>query len=194
MGFVVLTGAVALLSSVQEWIDIAFHPGAATIEHLSVTGQQISPALTLIALAALASALVLTIAGRGFRRVIGLLIVILGGGLSYAGVRALIDPFDGASGPIAQVSGITGTAQSTLVESFNVSVWPTVTVVVGALLALAGVLVLVFGQRWKAAGRKYESGSGPARPRSATAPTDDRISEWDALSDGGDPTDDEDDR
>lgn len=190
IGFVVIAGAGALLSSVQSWLDIALLPGAATVERLAVTGQQISPALTMISLASLAAALVLTIAGKGFRRVIGVLIVALGGGLSYAGVRALIDPLEGASGSLEEVSGISGEAQSSLIDTMTVSVWPTITVIVGALLAIAGLLVLVFSPRWKVAGRKYETG-GAARPRGATAPTDDRISEWDALSDGGDPTDDE---
>uniref|UniRef100_UPI003A8A6196 Trp biosynthesis-associated membrane protein n=1 Tax=Leucobacter sp. BZR 635 TaxID=3378705 RepID=UPI003A8A6196 len=58
---------------------------------------------------------------------------------------------------------------------------------VKTLLQMA--VVLIFGGRWKAAGRKYESGGAQAKQRSATAPTDDRISDWDALSDGGDPTD-----
>ena len=190
IGFVVLAGAAALLSSVQQWLDLEFLPGVATVEHLAVTGQEISPALTLIALASLAAALVLTIAGKGFRRFIGLLIIALGAGLSYAGVKVITDPFEGAGGPIEQVAGISGEAQSALVGTLTVSLWPTVTVVVGALLALAGLLVLIFGSRWKTAGRKYESGTGGKRARSATAPTDDRISEWDTLSDGFDPTDD----
>lgn len=190
IGFVVIAGAGGLLTSVQSWFDIAFVPGAATVERLAVTGQQISPALTMISLAALAAALVLTIAGKAFRRVIGVLVVALGGGLSYAGVRALTDPLEGASGSLEEVSGISGEAQSSLIESMSVSIWPTITVIVGGLLAIAGLLVLIFSPRWKVAGRKYET-AGAARPRGATAPTDDRISEWDALSDGDDPTDDE---
>lgn len=192
IGFVVIAGAAALLASVQRWFDIELLPGVATVERLAVTGQQISPSLTLISLAALAAALVLTIAGKNFRRIIGALIAVLGGGLSYAGVAALTNPLAGASGPLEEVSGIAGDAQRTLVGALEVTIWPTITVVVGALLAIAGLLVLVFSSRWKAAGRKYESGDAATRRRAATQPTDDRISEWDALSDGGDPTDDED--
>uniref|UniRef100_UPI003A84EB8D Trp biosynthesis-associated membrane protein n=1 Tax=Leucobacter sp. BZR 635 TaxID=3378705 RepID=UPI003A84EB8D len=89
IGFVIVAGAFALLASVQRWIDLEFLPGAATVERISVTGQQMSPALTLVSLAALAAALVLTIAGKTFRRIIGGLIVLLGVGLSYAGLTAV---------------------------------------------------------------------------------------------------------
>jgi len=48
------------------------------------------------------------------------------------------------------------------------------------------VLVLVFGGRWKTAGRKYEAEAGPARPATAEP---DRISDWEALNSGQDPSD-----
>lgn len=188
VGLIVLMSALAFLASVQQWLAVALLPGAATVESLSVTGQQISPALTLIALASLAAALVLMIAGKWFRWGIALLVIVLGSGLAFSGVQAILNPLDGASGQIEAVSGISGDAQSGLVASLDVSVWPALTVGIGAVLALVGVLVLLFGSRWKTGGRKYESGDASPRERTATAPTDDRISEWDALSDGGDPT------
>ena len=191
IGLVVLAGAAALLASVQPWLHIELLPGVATVEELAVTGQQITPALTLIALAALATALVLTIAGRGFRRVIALLIIVLGGGLAYSGVEAIVNPLDGASGSLEGVSGIAGEAQSALVSSVAVSAWPAVTVAVGIVLALAGVLILLFGSRWKQGGRKYESSTESKRARAAGTATGDRISDWEALSDGDDPTDDD---
>lgn len=193
IGLVVLAGAAALLASVQAWLSIALLPGVATVEELTVTGQQITPALTLIALAALAAALVLTIAGKGFRRVIAVLIVALGGGLAYSGVQAIVNPLDGASGALEGVSGIAGDAQASLVSSLTVSAWPAVTVAVGVVLALAGVLVLLFGSAWKQGGRKYESSTESKRARAAGTATGDRISDWEALSDGDDPTDGDDD-
>lgn len=191
IGAIVLAGGAALLASVQVWLAVALLPGVATVEELQVTGQQMSPALTLIALAALAAALVLTLAGRGFRRVIAVLIVGLGAGLAYAGFRAISAPLDGASGQLESVSGISGEAQAGLVSSLDLSAWPAVTVAVGVILAVAGVLVLVFGSRWKQGGRKYESSGEAKRARAAGTATGDRISDWEALSDGEDPTDDE---
>lgn len=189
IGLVVVAGALALLASVQQWIELRLLPGAATLEVLSVTGQETSSSLTLIALATLAAALVLTIAGRGFRRVIGVLIALLGAGLVAQGVSTLLDPLRRASGQVETVSGISGEAQATLVQSIDVSVWPAVTIALGAVLALAGLAVTVFGGRWKQGGRKYESGEQAKLSRAAGAATGDRISDWEALSDGDDPTD-----
>ena len=189
IGLVVLGGGFALIASVQEWLRVDFLPGVATAETLSITGQKLNPALTLIALAGLASALVLTIAGRGFRRVIGVLVLLLGIGLAVLGAMTGANPVAGARKQIEEVSGIAGEAQEALLDGVTVSAWPGVTIAVGALLALGGVLILVFGGRWKTGGRKYESGDASPKSRGRVRASGDRISEWDALSDGDDPTD-----
>lgn len=189
IGLVVVGGGLALIASVQEWLRVDFLPGVATAETLSITGQKLNPALTLIALAGLASALVLTIAGRGFRRVIGVLVLLLGIGLAVLGAMTGANPVAGARKQIEEVSGIAGEAQEALLDGVTVSAWPGVTIAVGALLALGGVLILVFGGRWKTGGRKYESGDASPKSRGRVRAPGDRISEWDALSDGDDPTD-----
>lgn len=187
---VLLGGVLGLLASVQSWVHLKLLPGVATVESLSVAGKDISPSLTLVSLAALAAGLVLMIAGKGFRRVIAVLIVILGVGLSFTGVTVQVDALAGASASIEEVSGIAGSAQATLIDDITVTVWPIVTVVIGAVLALSGILVLAFGGRWKTGGRKYESSGENKRKREAGTATGDRISDWEALSDGDDPTDD----
>jgi uncharacterized membrane protein (TIGR02234 family) len=74
--------------------------------------------------------------------------------------------------------------------------WPVVAIVGGALVVLAGVAVLVTGTRWPASSRRY----GGARLVDDTAgttavaerPASDRaIDDWDGLSRGDDPTDDQ---
>lgn len=186
---VVIVGGLALLASVQTWVHVGFFPGVAAVEGIEVSGQKASPSLTLTSLAALASALVLTIAGKMFRRVIGVLIFLLGAGLALVGTVIALDPFSGARSQVEEVTGISGNdTQYALVSEISVTIWPAVTAVLGVLLALAGVLIVVFGGRWKSAGRKYDTGGGTP-PRVRAAAEGDRISEWDALSDGDDPTD-----
>lgn len=185
---VVLAAVVALLSSVQTWVDIKFFSGVASVESLATTGQDLSPALTLIALAGLASALVLTIAGPVFRRIIGVLIVLLGAGLTAIAVLTLANPLGGARGSIETVTGISGEAQYGLVRATVVTAWPTIAALCGFVLVVAGLWVVIFGARWKSGGRKYESGENTGRSAQRESGRSDRISDWDALSDGDDPT------
>ena len=58
--------------------------------------------------------------------------------------------------------------------------------IVGILAVIFGAVVVIFGGRWGAAGRKYDSEN--AR-RSAPSAGPDRISDWDSLSGGADPSD-----
>lgn len=186
----VLAGA-GLIASVQPWVHLEFIVGAAAIEGLSLTGQKLKPALTLIALASVAAALVLMIAGKMFRRIIGLLIVLLGAGFATLAIAAISDPLIGASAQIGEATGISGDAQAALVGVLEVTFWPTATLIVGALLAATGVFVTLLSGKWKTAGRKYDTGTSSDAPRAKRTPEPqgDRISDWDALSDGDDPTD-----
>lgn len=188
----VVGGGLALLASVQAWIHVEFFPGVATVEQTEVSGQQASPAITLIALAALAAALVLTIAGPVFRRVIGALVLLLGVGLSSVGLVIALSPIDGARSQVEDATGISGAdSHYALVSEISVSAWPMITAAIGVLLAVLGLYVVLFSGRWKAAGRKYDAaGRGKAQKASRPEAQGDRISEWDALSDGDDPTDD----
>ncbi|MFC5338118.1 Trp biosynthesis-associated membrane protein [Leucobacter denitrificans] len=186
---VVVGGGLGLLASVQVWIQVEFLTGVSAVERIEVTGQQASPAITLISLAALAAALVLTIAGPVFRKVIGLLVLVLGAGLAAVGTSIALSPIDGARSQIAESTGISGDSYDLLVASISSSAWPTITAVIGVLLGILGVCVLILSGRWKTAGRKYDSGTDGSKKKTRTSEPGDRISEWDALSDGDDPTD-----
>jgi len=179
-------GAAALASATQAWVWIGLADGAAAFSELEVTGQKLNPSLSPVAIAALASALVLTIAGTVFRRVLGVLAVLLGAGIGVLAASALADPRGQSRWAVAEATGISGDAQDELVRSVSTTPWPVLAVACGAILAVAGLLVLLLGGRWRASGRKYEAAAPAAGGASADEP--DRIAEWDALSDGDDPT------
>ncbi len=184
---ILLTGAVALAGATQNWVDIRLIPGEAAVDRLGVTGQKLNPSLSPIALAALAAALVLTIAGPAFRRVLGVLVLLFGAGIATLGINAQSAPRDAARGAVASATGLTGEAQYTVVASVVTTPWPLIVTVCGIVLALAGLAVVLVSGRWKSGGRKYEAQSA----RSARGPSEDgpdRIADWDALSDGDDPT------
>lgn len=179
-------GSLALVVASQRWIVLVLSPGAAAVERLDVSGQQLAPALSPLALAALASALALTIAGRVFRRVLGAIVVLLGAGITVVGTSVLGDPAAAAGSSLATVTGLAGEGSRALVVSEEVSAWPLLAAGVGAVLAVAGVLVVVLAGRWPGGGRRFRAAGAPV-PAVDSGPPD-RISEWDALSSGTDPS------
>jgi uncharacterized membrane protein (TIGR02234 family) len=183
---IAVTGAVALYSSTQVWVTLSLTEGAAAFSELAVTGQQMNQSLSPVAIAVLAAALALTIAGTVFRRVLGVLVLLLGAGLGAIAVAVMRDPAAAVAGRLGEATGLTGFAQAELIASVSVSPLVLVTLVAGALLLGMGLLVLVLGGRWKTAGRKYESDSGRAKQQNEEP---DRISDWEALNSGQDPSD-----
>ncbi|NLB47594.1 MAG: Trp biosynthesis-associated membrane protein [Microbacteriaceae bacterium] len=186
LAMIACSAIVALLSSAQPWVFIELSAGAAAFEQLSLTGQELHPALAPVAIAALAAALALTIAGVVFRRVLGVLVAGLGVALALAVCGVWSDPVAAARGHLDEVTGITGTEQAALVAGSETSSLILVALVAGALMCVSGVMVSVLSGGWKSAGRKYDAAS-PASVRDDGPP--DRISDWESLSDGFDPSD-----
>ncbi|MGK0741490.1 Trp biosynthesis-associated membrane protein [Leucobacter sp. Z1108] len=187
LGAVALSGGLALVAATQPWATIVLVEGAAAAGALQVSGQDLNASLSPVAIAALAAALALTIAGKIFRRVLGILVAALGAGAIAVAVGVLVDPVGAAAGRIAEITAISGADQLALVQSSALSVWPLVTAIAGGALIVFGVLVVILSGRWGTAGRKYESRSdADVAERVATEP--DRISDWERQSDGEDPS------
>lgn len=185
---IALSGSVALYGATQVWVTLVLADGAAAFERLEVTGQQLNQSLSPIAIAALAAALALTIAGPGFRRVLGVLVTLLGAGVAAIASRVLGDASTAAAGRLAEATGIAGSSSQHFVTGSETSPLIAVTLAAGIALVLLGPLVVLLSGRWKAAGRKYESEAGhEQRSRPASAEPD-RISDWEAMNDGEDPS------
>lgn len=205
---ILLLAALALISATQVWLTIDLAEGVAAQETLTVTGQQLSPPLAPLALALAALALALTIAGKIFRFVLGALGVLLGAGIVALTSGVLGAPLEAASGKVTELTGIGGSESTGImvVAASHLSVWGPITAVAGLLAAILGVLVIIFGLRWRSGGRKYEvasAASSAAAQQTLDAETDgstdseagrDRFSDWDSLSDGTDPSEDGSDR
>lgn len=193
---ILLLAAVALIAATQVWLNIELSEGVSAQGALTVTGQQLSPPLAPMALALAALALALTIAGRIFRFVLGALGVLLGAGIVALTLGVLSAPLDAAAGKVTELTGIGGSDATgiAVVASSQVTAWAAITATAGCLAALLGLAVLVWGRRWRSAGRKYETASNATSAAAADAaaeaqnPERDRISDWDALSDGADPS------
>lgn len=206
---VLAASGLALLAWTRVWIDATVLTGTAEAarQHLEITGATAAPALTALALAGLALAGALTIAGPVIRLVLGVLDVILGGCVMLAAALAVSDPAGASSAAVTAATGIAG-EQSILdgIESTTLTVWPFVALGAGAVVALAGVGILVTTRSWPRSTSRYQgvrlepveaaSGSAADGPapihasliREATDATGRSVDSWDDLSRGSDPT------
>lgn len=187
--------AVAMLFAItRPWLELQLIPSAAAHGDVTVTGTAGNKALMPVAIALLAIGAVLGIAGRALRVALGALTAVFGGWIAwsaFAGVLGGQDAeIDFAKASIAEATGILSSSPIEVVDLMQVTVWPTVTVVLGLLVLLVGIGVAVFGWNWAQGGKRYEAKGSP-REKKAPRPdgSADRIADWDALSEGDDPSD-----
>lgn len=195
---IAVLGGGSLIIGSQGWVqyDITQLGVDETIGLGAVSGHAANPALSPVAVAALVAALVLAIAGSVFRRILSALIVLLGAGIAYGGYSVLADPIAAVRGTATEHTGLVGDAVDAATIA-TVTIWPSVVIVTGALIAVLGLVALFVSGGWGAGDRKYASASEKANATAQTASGGrksskqagpDRISDWDALSDGDDPT------
>ena len=150
-----------------------------------VSGQVAGAALSALALASLALIAALAIAGRFFRVVLGILLALLGVCVIAVSAFAIGNPVVAATAAITKATGVAGTESvAKLVTATSITAWPVVAIVLGVLLTLLGLAIAPTARSWPDSGRKY-SRSRLAVPDSETP---DAVQEWDALSEGDDPT------
>lgn len=181
LGGIAVAGALVLLGGSRDWITFLLQ-GSHSVE--AITGHQVNAALSPIAIAIVVAALALTIAGAVFRRVLGILVALLGGGGIAIASGAVVAPLASAAGRVTELTGIVqGPGDAELVW-VQVSAWAWVTIVAGVAAMLFGLAVTLFSGSWGAAGRRYGSQAESAKAEQRG----DRISDWDALSQGEDPS------
>jgi uncharacterized membrane protein (TIGR02234 family) len=186
---------LALLAWTQPWFSATLTGESAGHPPLSAAGDHAAPALSALALAALAATGALAIAGPVFRLVLAALQLVLGACIALSSVLALADPVGAVEPLVTAATSITGhEAVAALIGELDPTGWPFAALAAGVLLVLVDLGILATGRRWPASGRKYQA-VRLARPdgRSEGAGTasdggEDAVSDWDALSDGEDPT------
>ncbi len=171
-----LFGALTLIAWTQQWFTLNLTSG----QSLPVAGQVASPALSALGLASLALAAALSIAGRVFRVVLGVLQVAIGVLVVASAAAALSDPVAASAATVTSAVGESGSAAvAALVASASITAWPYLAIALGALAALSGVALLATTRRWPGPTRKYDA---------ASEPSESNVGNWDALSAGHDPT------
>lgn len=177
-------------ATTQTWLTVHLDPAqlgqaVGSQDGLKVQGSKAATAVTALALVALAGGLAASIAGRIARWIITAIILLAAAGIVSAAAIVLADPLAAAQGSIAAATGISGSS-----VQVDVTVFPALAVVAGALLGLSALLIVPAGRFWRSR-TKYDtaaSGSAPGGAAAAPAGPPDEIDSWDRLSRGDDPT------
>ncbi|WP_228493683.1 MULTISPECIES: Trp biosynthesis-associated membrane protein [unclassified Rathayibacter] len=193
---IVLLAALELTASTQPWFTLTLAASGGDVgQRIDVAGTVASPALSALALAGLALAAALAIAGPAFRVVLGVLQFVLGGSVVLAAVTAWADPVRAGASLVTGATAIAGEQSvAALVASSSDTAWPLVALACGVLTAALGVVVVVTVRRWPGAAKKRASRFEPAGDGHGTSSVEtedgaiDPVVSWDELSRGDDPT------
>lgn len=194
-------GAVLLVVSLLTWAQgsAALTVGGTT--PVQVTGSQGAAVVPSAALVALAAGLAIGLAGRIARTIAAVAVALAGLLALIATIAFLGNPTPALLRAAGEVSGV-----PEISDAISITPWPVVALVAAAALTLTGaVLPLVMGT-WQRVGARYERPDTPAgrasgqegpqssHPGGGPEPGSarQRISDWDALSRGEDPSDPED--
>jgi hypothetical protein len=214
MLLILVGAALAMLASTQNWYRIVLVPSADHTAVVTMQGSSAAPALTALALAGIALAAALSIAGRIARIVLGLLGALVGICILVSTASALSDPVAAAGSAITSATGVAGsTSIAHLVQSLQVEFWAWLAVAGGVIVVVAGIAVPITNRRWPDASRRFETApaesadsragvagaeagatgtsSAAASRRSPRPPESARdlaIDSWDELTRGTDPT------
>ncbi len=182
IGVLVILNAIVLFTWTQPWFTLELTDGSSIL----VAGDVAAPALTALALSGLALAGALTIAGVVFRVVLGVLQIMLGGLVITSAALAIADPVSAGAAAITATTGVAGAdSLAGLVASVFMSALPATALGTGIALVVVGALTVAFARRWPAASRRFSAGQSKTGGPERTA-----IGDWDALTDGDDPTTD----
>ena len=169
-----------LLAWTQPWFGITLTDAT----ELEITGEVAAAGLSALAVAALVLVGAISIAGMFFRYLLGSLQAFIGVAVILSASLALGNPISASANTISDATGIAGAEPvAALVDSVSVTAWPWVALVAGVLQIVAAAGILVTARSWPGSTRKYQAARLTTEGGS---PVDD----WDALSSGGDPTDD----
>jgi uncharacterized membrane protein (TIGR02234 family) len=183
LGLAALAG-LELAAATQTWWTVRL-----STESISVAGTVAAPALSALALTGLALAAALAIAGPVFRFILGILQLLLAFTVILTSAISVGDPQKSSESVVSKATGIAGDESiRALIKSVGLTPWGPVAICCGAVALLAGVFLLASFRRWPTASRKYQAVRFASGVNPETGERD-AVIDWDALSDGKDPTD-----
>lgn len=177
-----LVPALAFVTTLPTWIQ-AHVPSVLQTLDVDVPGTQAAPAVSALALVALAGVLAVRIAGPVLRAVICAVIALAGAGIAAAAVTAVLNPEQAALETVGTRTGTVGAG-----GQYEATVWPWLTLVLAAATVIMAVVLWFSSRRWSTNRRRYERAAQRAGDPGQNPHADD-IDAWDSLSQGDDPTD-----
>lgn len=182
--FGVVAAGLGLWAATRTWVLVDVQATTVQVPQIVVDGSQAAPAVTALCVVVLAAALALLIGGKVVRYIIGAISVLAGTGVISAGLNGALNPQGAAAGAVAEATGL-----KDIVADYQVSAWPMVVAVAGALIVLQGICVLLAAGHWSKTTKttKYDRVRSEAQS-TGESPRNDRISDWEQLSAGDDPT------
>lgn len=181
LGLPVVTAALTLLSWSQTWVALTLNDG----KSLVAAGATVAPALPPLALASLALVAALALAGLVFRMILGVLLALIGSAVVASSALVYSDPIAAAAAGVTATTGVDGLESvRLLVAEASVTVWPAIAVAVGVGVIVVGVWIAITARRWPERTRRYDR----VRFELADDLSANHQDDWDALSDGDDPT------
>ncbi|MER3390128.1 MAG: Trp biosynthesis-associated membrane protein [Microcella sp.] len=195
--------AVALFVGwAQPWVQVTLDDGV----RIAAAGDRTAAVLPAIAVASLALTSALALASPRIRPALGALLALLGALVVAVSARAAGDPVAAASSSVTELTGVEGERSvRALVDVATLTPWPIIVAVIGGALSAAGIAIALTSRMWPRPIQRYDrpesgdAGGQRSTPERSAAPPavdadasdrqrDQSIGDWDALSDGRDPT------
>jgi uncharacterized membrane protein (TIGR02234 family) len=172
-GCLIIGGALGLVASAQPWWRAVGEGVDVRLSGTQATGG-LSQVLAIVALAG--TLLLLALQTRG-RRVVGALLVLVGGGLAVVGVLQLQPNAEAVRSQVRAVS---------LTDAFQMSatVWPWIFVFAGLLVVTGAAWTMITADTWPSGSERFRAG----QTKSEIATRDDPAELWKAMDAGVDPT------
>jgi uncharacterized membrane protein (TIGR02234 family) len=173
----VLAAGAVLLASSQRWLSLhAIRPAPFAPVTVSISGRTEFPALFGLAIVAVITVVLVSASGGWGRRVLGLLLLVMGMSAAWYGAKGFSAP---GSTRAAELLGGRAPGTGGVIEAQTHALWPLSTVGSGLLLAATGIVISVRGSRWSGGlSSKYDA---PARASRLEDP-------WRRMDRGDDPT------
>lgn len=168
---VLVLGLLTAVLGVPTWVVAS---GVATGEPVAVAGTVAAPQVLAVALVVLAAGAALALVGRGGRWAVVLVLAAGGGLVAATAAGVVLDPAAAAADAVAESTGLTG-----IVGVPRTTAWPWLTGAAGVALVLCAVALARSGRSWPDSTRRHER-------------VPDVRSDWDALSQGLDPSEPDD--
>ena len=192
--------AIVLIAWSQTWFFLAVTFPTVNSEGLPVSGQIAAPGLSALGLSGFATTAALAISSIFIRRVLGVLLTVVGSFVAFTSISSWSDPVSSSAAQLTQLSAISDLETlRTFVVSVSATAWPGIAATAGILLIPVGIVIVFTAGKWGTASRKFDRASqmssdhahtdqqtrqhGVSEDTSAT-----NIDAWDSLSHGTDPT------